>query len=209
MIFASLLFYIFAGLTLASAIGVISARNPVHGVLFLIFAFFNAAGTMVLLGAEFLSMILVIVYVGAVAVLFLFVVMMLNINFAKTKAGFLSYAPICIIVSAILFVDIYLVVQSIEIGKHHTILHFPTPDAAVVSNTKALGMILYTDFFYPFQLAGIILLVAMISSIVLTHRKRKGVRKQKISTQVERNPKEAIKLIKMKSGAAIDERLQY
>jgi NADH-quinone oxidoreductase subunit J len=190
------LFYIFATILIVSALKVITAKNPVHSVLFLILAFFNAASLLVMQGAEFLAMILVIVYVGAVAILFLFVVMMLNVNFVKMYEKFSSYLPLGLIIAAILFLEIYLALKFSLVNYSSKVavnpLHF-----AELDNTKSIGMVLYTDFIYPFQLSGVILLVAMIGAIILTHRKRKGVRKQNISEQVNRDSKASITLVKL------------
>ncbi len=206
MIIGKLLFYIFATLTILGALGVITARNPVHAVLFLIFAFFNSAATILLLGAEFLAMIIIIVYVGAVAVLFLFVVMMLNVNFEKMRSGFLSYFPVCIMLATIFMVDLYFVINSFDYAIKYSVEPiYPIYPDERLTNTHAIGQILYTDFFYNFQIAGVILFVAMVSSIVLTHRKRPGVKRQKIDKQLSRDPKKTMKLIKMKSGAGIDD----
>lgn len=197
----TVLFYLFAFFTLMSGAMVISARNPVHSVLFLIFAFFNAAGLFVLIGAEYLAMTLVIVYVGAVAVLFLFVVMMLDINFAQWRQGFVEQLPLGVSAALLLFVELSALVAASSVAQQPKMLPaFPTPDAAVVSNTRALGQILYTDYIYAFQLAGIILLVAMIGAIVLTLRHRPGVRRQKIARQVARKREDAVALVKVKPG---------
>jgi NADH-quinone oxidoreductase subunit J len=178
---------------------VISARNPVHSVLFLILAFFNAAGLFVLLGAEFLAMILVIVYVGAVAVLFLFVVMMLDINFVELRHGFMQYLPVGASVGIILFAELFLVFSawtlSPDIGSAAVA---PTPAPTQLTNTAALGSLLYTHYIYAFQAAGLILLVAMIGAIVLTLRSREGVRRQKISQQVTRRRDASVEIVKVR-----------
>jgi len=187
--------------TVAAGVMVIASRNPVQSVLFLILAFFNASGLFVLLGAEFLAMILIIVYVGAVAVLFLFVVMMLDINFSELRAGFLQYLPIGAIVGIILLAELILVFATGAVDIHVpevVAVAMPAPDE--VSNTRALGNILYTRYAYLFQGAGFILLVAMIGAIVLTHRQRVDVRRQKIADQVARDPKAAITLKDVKPG---------
>jgi len=181
------MFYVFGGVAVAAGVMVISARNPVHSVLFLILAFFNAAGLFLLLGAEFLAMILVIVYVGAVAVLFLFVVMMLDINFSELRQGFLNYLPIGGVIGLILLVELVLVFAGWAMAPGApSAAAAPAPAIDALSNTQALGALFYTRYIYLFQTAGLILLVAMIGAIVLTHRSRKGVRKQDIASQVAR-----------------------
>ncbi|MCH2548172.1 MAG: NADH-quinone oxidoreductase subunit J [Alphaproteobacteria bacterium] len=204
MDFASIVFYVLAALVVFSSVMVISARNPVHAVLFLIFAFFNAAGLFVLLGAEYIAMTLVIVYVGAVAVLFLFVVMMLNINFAELRQGFLRYLPIGIGVALVLFVELYFVIEASSnfVPSVSITAQYPTPTLEVASNTNAIGLLLYTDFALMFQLAGLILLVAMIGAIVLTLRHR-PVRRQKVGQQVSRQPKDTLRIIKVKPGEGV------
>ena len=196
---AALFFYLFAGLTVASGCMVIWARNPVHAVLFLILAFFNAAGLFVLLGAEFLAMILVVVYVGAVAVLFLFVVMMLDIDFAELKRGTLQYLPFGALVGIILAAELVMA-GSVWVLKPaaKTALAHATP--AGLTNTEALGRILYTDYVYYFQIAGLVLLVAMIGAIVLTLRSRPGVRRQVIAVQNARTAAMAVDMIDIKPG---------
>ena len=189
MIVASLAFYLFAIILVASAVMVISARNPVHSVLFLILAFFNSAGLFVLLGAEFLAMILVVVYVGAVAVLFLFVVMMLDISFTELRQGFMQYLPLGALVGFILLAELLLVLGGFVIAPdvaRNRAAPMPTPET--LTNTHALGEILYTHYIYFFQAAGMILLVSMIGAIVLTHRERKDTRPQNISRQNRRRP---------------------
>jgi NADH-quinone oxidoreductase subunit J len=188
---ALLSFYLFAGVMLVAAVAVIFARNPVHSVLWLILAFFNAAGLMVLAGAEFIAMLLVIVYVGAVAVLFLFVVMMLDIDFAQLRSGFTRNLPFGIIIAIVLLAEIVLAISAWRAGPA---LSGAAPRDTAQPNIEALGEVLYTRFLYPFEIAGLILLVAMIGAIVLTHRSRGDVRGQKISRQVDRRPDEAIKL---------------
>ncbi|NUS99829.1 MAG: NADH-quinone oxidoreductase subunit J [Sphingomonas sp.] len=188
---ALLAFYLFASVMIASAVCVIFARNPVHSVLWLILAFFNAAGLMLLVGAEFIAMLLVIVYVGAVAVLFLFVVMMLDIDFAALRSGFTRNLPFGIILAIVLLAEIVLAVSAWKAGP---VLSGAPPRDAVEPNIVGLGQVLYSRFLYPFEIAGLILLVAMIGAIVLTHRSRGDVRGQKISKQVDRRPDEAVKL---------------
>jgi NADH-quinone oxidoreductase subunit J len=180
-----ILFYVFAAILLLSAVMVVSSRNPVHSVLFLILAFFNAAALFLIAGAEFLAMILVIVYVGAVAVLFLFVVMMLDVNFAELRSGFQRYLPVGATVGAVLLLELAVVLGGWELAPGAVQLRMsPTPTG--MSNTEALGRILYTDYVFLFQVAGLILLVAMIGAIVLTLRDRKTSRHQNIRTQTER-----------------------
>ena len=192
-------FYAFAGVAVGSGVMVISARNPVHSVLFLILAFFNAAGLFVLLGAEFLAMILVIVYVGAVAVLFLFVVMMLDINFVELRHGFMQYLPVGALIGLVLLVELVLVfgawTLSPDIGSAAVA---PTPAPTQLTNTAALGSLLYTHYIYAFQAAGLILLVAMIGAIVLTLRSREGVRRQRISQQVTRRREASVEIVKVR-----------
>jgi len=195
-------FYLFAGVAVISAVCVIVARNPVHAVLFLILTFFNAAGLFVLLGAEFLAMLLVIVYVGAVAVLFLFVVMMLDVDFAELKAGFTKNAPLGALVGGIVLAELIMILGTQ--AYHPKIIGQPAaPIDDKVTNTEALGRILYTDYIFYFQGAGLILLVAMIGAIVLTLRQKEGVRRQSIGAQVSRNPATAIEVVKVAPGQAI------
>ena len=189
---ALLAFYLFATVMIASAVCVIFARNPVHSVLWLILAFFNAAGLMLLVGAEFIAMLLVIVYVGAVAVLFLFVVMMLDIDFAELRSGFTRNLPFGIILAIVLLAEMVLAISAWKAGP--VLSGGAQREAAVEPNIVALGQVLYSRFLYPFEIAGLILLVAMIGAIVLTHRSRGDVRGQKVSKQVDRRPDEAIKL---------------
>ncbi|MCC7271634.1 MAG: NADH-quinone oxidoreductase subunit J [Alphaproteobacteria bacterium] len=203
MIVQTLAFYLFAGIMVASALMVIAARNPVHSVLFLILAFVNASGLFVLLGAEFLAMMLVVVYVGAVAVLFLFVVMMLDINFSELRRGVLQYLPIGAIVGLILLVELVLVVGTWVSSTGMVRPLAPTPDPGQVSNTAALGRLLFTNYVYFFQGAGLILLVAMIGAIVLTLRTREGVRRQTISDQVGRRRRDTLEIRKVPSGTGV------
>src|SRR5712692_1958366 len=192
MILQTIMFYLFALVAVAAGVMVVSAKNPVHSVLFLILAFFNSAGLFVLLGAEFLAMILVIVYVGAVAVLFLFVVMMLDIDFAELRSGFMRYLPIGALVGFILLAELMLILGSWVIAPGLAGLQAAPlpPTAAAVSNTRALGDLLYTRYIFAFQVAGLILLVAMIGAIVLTLRTRVGVRRQRIPEQLARSRRE-------------------
>jgi NADH-quinone oxidoreductase subunit J len=189
-VIAVLAFYLFATLTIASAVLVIFARNPVHSVLWLIMAFFNAAGLMLILGAEFIAMLLVIVYVGAVAVLFLFIVMMLDIDFARLRSGFTKNLPFGLLVALVLLAEMIIAVLAWKAGP---VTGNAQPVAASQPNIEALGQLLYTRYLFPFELAGLILLVAMIGAIVLTHRTRGGTRGQNIARQIDRNPAEAIK----------------
>ncbi|MFC4270416.1 NADH-quinone oxidoreductase subunit J [Sneathiella chungangensis] len=204
MIISTIAFYLFAAMTIASAFMVISAKNPVHSVLYLILAFFNSAALFVLLGAEFLAMILVVVYVGAVAVLFLFVVMMLDINFAELRQGFLQYLPIGGLVGIILLIELILVVSGWVLSPEALdVSSQVAPLTSGLTNTEQLGQIIYTDYAYLFQIAGMILLVAMIGAIVLTNRKRAGVRKQNIATQVYRRPEESMAVRKVEPGQGV------
>ena len=197
-------FYVFAAITVASAFMVISARNPVHAVLFLILAFVNAAGLFMLAGAEFLALLLIVVYVGAVAVLFLFVVMMLDINFVELRQGFLQYLPFGALVALALLAELALVLGAwLAAPVAPGALRAPTPPAAEITNTHAIGAVLYTDYLYLFQAAGIILLIAMIGAIVLTLREREGVRRQSISRQIARRREEAVELKKVPTRSGI------
>ena len=194
-------FWFFATILLLSAVMVIGARNPVHSVLFLILSFFNAAGLFVLIGAEFLAMILIVVYVGAVAVLFLFVVMMLDVDFAELKRGTLQYLPFGVLIGLILVVELAMVgsTWALKPAAQNALAH-ATPDG--VTNTEALGHILYTDYIYYFQIAGLVLLVAMIGAIVLTLRSRPGVRRQVIAVQNARTAAMAVEMVDIKPGQA-------
>ncbi len=204
MIIQALAFYLFSAVAIASAVMVISARNPVHSVLFLILAFFNAAGLFVLMGAEFIAMILVIVYVGAVAVLFLFVVMMLDINFAELRAGFLQYLPIGALVGLILLAELVFVFATWAVLPDTGLLaQAPVPPMAEISNTRALGQLLYTQYAYLFQVAGLVLLVAMVGAIVLTLRSREGVRRQNIGRQTGRLVADSVEIKKVETGKGI------
>ena len=201
MIVQAILFYIFAAVAVASGVLVVSARNPVHSVLFLILAFFNAAGLFVLIGAEFLAMILVIVYVGAVAVLFLFVVMMLDIDFAELRSGFVRYLPVGTLVGFILLAELVFVIGGWTISPS-----IPSQAPAVaggvpLSNTRALGDILYTRYLFAFQVAGLILLVAMVGAIVLTLRRRVDVRRQSIPAQLARTRAQSVDVVKVPVGS--------
>jgi len=193
---------------IGSAFMVISSRNPVHSVLFLILAFVNAAGLFILIGAEFLALILVVVYVGAVAVLFLFVVMMLDVDFVELRQGFLQYLPVGMVVGVIFLAELILVVGAWATGPGvanavSAAANVPPAGAAAVSNVRALGLVLYTDYIYFFQAAGFVLLVAMIGAIVLTLRHKSGVKRQDISAQVARSPATAIEIKKVETGKGI------
>jgi NADH-quinone oxidoreductase subunit J len=204
MILQAIFFYLFAGVCIASAIMVVTARNPVHSVLFLILAFVNAAGLFVLLGAEFLAMILIVVYVGAVAVLFLFVVMMLDVDFAELRHGFLNYLPVGFLVGAILLAElVFVVVGSVIKPGVAKVITAPIPAAGNVSNTEALGLVLYTRYVYFFEAAGMILLVAMIGAIVMTLQHKPGVKRQNIGDQNARRRPSAIEVVKVKSGQGL------
>lgn len=200
MVLQTFFFYLFAAVTVASAFMVISSRNPVHSVLFLILAFFNAAGLFLLLGAEFLSMILVVVYVGAVAVLFLFVVMMLDVDFDALRQGFLQYLPIGALIGIVLLIELVMVLGTWTIAPELTANPVvPIPALADKSNVQAIGELLYTRYVFFFQAAGLVLLVAMIGAIVLTLRHKEGVKRQSIPAQNARTPATAIEIRKVPS----------
>jgi len=201
MIINAIFFYLFAGVCVASAVMVVTSRNPVHSVLFLILAFVNAAGLFVLLGAEFLAMILIVVYVGAVAVLFLFVVMMLDVDFAELREGFLSYLPVGALIGAVMLAELLLVVGGWVIAPGTG--HAAAAAAANVSNTQALGLVLYTTYVYFFEAAGLILLVSMIGAIVMTLHHKPQVRRQNIAAQVARGRASAIELVNVKPGQGL------
>jgi NADH-quinone oxidoreductase subunit J len=204
MILQPLFFYVFSLVTVAAGFMVIASRNPVHSVLFLILAFINAAGLFVLLGAEFLAMILVVVYVGAVAVLFLFVVMMLDVDFAEMRQGFLQYLPIGALVGLILLVELVLVLGGALVAPATVATApAPMPPPEEVSNVGAIGALLYTRYFLFFQIAGLILLIAMIGAIVLTLRHKVGVKRQVIARQVARDPATAVDVIDVEPGRGI------
>jgi len=204
MIIQAICFYLFAAIMLASAVMVISARNPVHSVLFLILAFFNAAALFILAGAEFLGMILVVVYLGAVTVLFLFVVMMLDINIARMREGFLQYLPIGALIGLILLAELLMVLGGWAIAPSAQAgAQVPIPPAEEVSNTAALGRVIYTKYIYLFQAAGLVLLVAMVGAIVLTLRRRPGVQRQAVHTQNMRPREQAVELKKVRSGSGV------
>ena len=204
MIIQAIAFWIFAVVAVISGILVVANRNPVYSVLFLILTFFNAAGLFVLMGAEFLAMMLVVVYVGAVAVLFLFVVMMLDINFVALRQGFVRYLPIGAIVGLILIAELVFIFGG-WVAPAPTaggVLAAPTPALEQASNTQALGQLLYTQYFYLFQAAGMVLLVAMIGAIVLTHRERVGVKRQRIATQLERT-RDSVEIKNVPTGSGV------
>ncbi len=207
MTLVAVFFYLFAILCVVAGAGVILARNPVHAVLSLILAFFNAAGLFVLLGAEFLAMLLVIVYVGAVAVLFLFVVMMLDVDFAELKAGFIKNAPFGLLVAGVVLAELIVLFafRDLSLGAAGVgAVSSPVPDVnSGISNVDALGRLIYTKYAFFFQVSGLILLVAMIGAIVLTLRHKTGVKRQSISEQVSRNPKDAVEVVKVPSGGAV------
>jgi NADH-quinone oxidoreductase subunit J len=195
-------FYLFSFAAIASSMLVITARNPVHSVLFLILCFFNAAGLFVLLGAEFLAMILVVVYVGAVAVLFLFVVMMLDVDFVEMREGIAQYLPVGATLGLILLVEMILLVGTWTISPD-LIANATSPAAGGITNTQAIGQILYTKYVFFFQLSGLILLVAMIGAIVLTMRHKPNVKRQVIADQVARGPATAVEVKQVKSGEGL------
>jgi len=202
MLLNALFFYVFGGICVAAAFMVIAVRNPVHAVLFLILAFFNAAGLFVLLGAEFLAMILVVVYVGAVLVLFLFVVMMLDVDFAELRAGFLKYLPIGATIGILLFVELVLILAA-WVTAPEIAAQAPTPPISKMSNTAALGQILYTKYVYLFEAVGLILLVAMIGAIVLTLQQRRDMKRQSVVRQVERTRERSVEVVEVETGRGL------
>ncbi len=202
MMLSALFFYLFAIMCVGAGFMVVAAKNPVHAVLYLILAFFNAAGLFVLLGAEFLAMILVVVYVGAVLVLFLFVVMMLDVDFAELRAGFLKYLSVGATVGLLLLVELVFVVGA-WVTAPELVSDVPTPPAAEVSNTQALGEILYTRYVYLFEASGLILLVAMIGAIVLTLHHKSDVRRQSIAAQVGRTREMAVEVVEVETGRGL------
>jgi len=204
MSLSALFFYLFSAITIASAFMVIASRNPVHSVLFLILAFVNAAGLFVLVGAEFLAMILIVVYVGAVAVLFLFVVMMLDVDFAELRQGFLQYLPVGAIVGFIFLTELLLIVGTWITGAGVAgAIRSPIPPASEVTNTQALGRVLYTTYVHFFELAGLVLLVAMIGAIVLTLQHKTQAKRQNIAAQNARSKESAIEIRKVRPGQGI------
>jgi NADH-quinone oxidoreductase subunit J len=197
---ATIAFYLFATLTIASALAVVFSRNPVHSVLWLIVAFFNAAGLMLLVGAEFIAMLVVIVYVGAVAVLFLFVVMMLDVDFAVLRRGFTRNLPFGILIALVLLAEVIVAVSAWQAGPALSGVSIP---AARQPNIVALGELLYSRYLFPFEIAGLILLVAMIGAIVLTHRSRGDTRTPKVSRQLRRRPGQAVRLTEPEVGEGV------
>ncbi len=205
MIVQAIFFYLFACICVASAVMVIASKNPVHSVLFLILAFVNAAGLFVLMGAEFLAMILIVVYVGAVAVLFLFVVMMLDVDFSQLRQGMLQYLPIGVLIGGIFLAELLLLVGAWTIGPGiPQSITAPIPPVASVPNTAAIGQVLYTRYVYFFEAAGMVLLVAMVGAIVLTLQHRVRVRRQDIGAQVARNPRTSIELRRVRPGQGLE-----
>jgi NADH-quinone oxidoreductase subunit J len=202
MIVQALFFYLFAGICVASACMVIAARNPVHSVLYLILAFVNASGLFVLMGAEFLAMILIVVYVGAVAVLFLFVVMMLDVDFAELRQGILQYLPVGFVVGFIFMAEL-IAVGAAWVIRPNVPQAISSPIPSTITNTEALGRVLYTDYVYYFQASGIVLLIAMIGAIVLTLRHKPNVKRQNISDQVARTRETAIEVVKVQPGQGL------
>jgi NADH-quinone oxidoreductase subunit J len=204
MIWQAAAFWLFSIVAVFAGLMVITARNPVHSVLWLILAFFTSAGLFILMGAEFLGLILIVVYVGAVAVLFLFVVMMLDINFTELRKGVLRYLPVGTLLGVVLVTELLLVVVNWQVSPHASAVSpSPAPPVSQVSNTVALGEILYTHYVYLFQAAGLILLVSMIGAIVLTLRTRENVKRQDVGKQVARDPEEAVHLVKIEPGQGI------
>ena len=204
MIVSALFFYLFAGVCVASAVMVIVSRNPVHSVLYLILAFVNASGLFVLMGAEFLGMMLIVVYVGAVAVLFLFVIMMLDVDFVELREGFLEYLPIGLVIGGIFVVELLLVAGGWVINPA-TVKQITAAIPTNVSNTEALGLVLYTKYIHYFQIAGMVLLVAMIGAIVLTLRHKVSVKRQDINVQNARTPELAMGVRKVASGQGLQD----
>ena len=204
MIVSALFFYLFAGVCVASAAMVIVSRNPVHSVLYLILAFVNASGLFILMGAEFLGMMLIVVYVGAVAVLFLFVIMMLDVDFVELREGFLEYLPIGLVIGGIFVVELLLVAGGWVINPG-TVKQITAAIPANVSNTEALGLVLYTKYIHYFQIAGMVLLVSMIGAIVLTLRHKAKVKRQDINVQTARTPELAMAVRQVTSGQGLQD----
>jgi NADH-quinone oxidoreductase subunit J len=206
MALQAIAFYLLAVMTVGAGFAVVSARNPVHSVLFLILAFFSAAGLFVLMGAEFLAMLLVVVYVGAVAVLFLFVVMMLDVDFAELRQGFARYMPLGGLVAGALAIEMVVVATTVASKGAARLNSEPAASgAASVTNAEAIGRVLYTDYLYFFQAAGLVLLVAMIGAIVLTLRHKPGVKRQVVADQVLRSPKTGMRVVSLTPGQGIDQ----
>ena len=206
MALQAIAFYLLALITIGTGFAVVSARNPVHSVLFLILAFFSAAGLFVLMGAEFLAMLLVVVYVGAVAVLFLFVVMMLDVDFTELRQGFAQYLPIGGVIAAVLAAEMVFVSATVATNGAARLNDAPMASgAASVTNAEAIGRVLYTDYVYFFQAAGLVLLVAMIGAIVLTLRHKPGVKRQLVADQVLRSPKTGMRVVSLTPGQGIDQ----
>jgi NADH-quinone oxidoreductase subunit J len=212
MVLQAIAFYLLAATTVVAGLAVISARNPVHSVLFLITAFFSAAGLFVLMGAEFLAMILVVVYVGAVAVLFLFVVMMLDVDFAELRRGSARYLPIGAAVAGILTVE--MIIVAVSVAANGAAANSTGPEslgsrtlgaAGSATNAEAIGRVLYTDYVYVFQAAGVVLLIAMIGAIVLTLKHRVGIKRQDVGAQTARTPATGMRIVSIRSGAGIEE----
>lgn len=201
---AGIAFYLLAAVTVVSALLVVTARNPVHSVLWLILSFFSAAGLFVLLGAEFLAMLLVVVYVGAVAVLFLFVVMMLDVDFVKLREGFAKYFPLAAIVAAVLLAEMIVITVTVANGGAAADAVGPAVATADRTNIEAIGRVLYTDYVYFFQAAGIVLLIAMIGAITLTLRHKPGIKRQDVGRQVGRDAKKAMQLKSIETGAGLN-----
>jgi len=206
MALQAIAFYLMAAVTVLAGFAVVSARNPVHSVLFLILAFFSAAGLFVLMGAEFLAMLLVVVYVGAVAVLFLFVVMMLDVDFTELRQGFAQYLPIGGVIAAVLAAEMVFVSATVATNGAARLNDAPMASGtASVTNAEAIGRVLYTDYVYFFQAAGLVLLVAMIGAIVLTLRHKPGVKRQLVADQVLRSPKTGMRVVSLTPGQGIDQ----
>ncbi|WP_334163866.1 NADH-quinone oxidoreductase subunit J [Phenylobacterium sp.] len=209
MALQAIAFYLLAAVTVLAGFSVVSARNPVHSVLWLILAFFSAAGLFVLLGAEFLAMLLIVVYVGAVAVLFLFVVMMLDVDFVALRQGFARYLPLGLLIAGILAIEMVMVSTTVATRGAAAANAVPNAAgrdvAADVTNAEAIGRVLYTDYVYFFQAAGLVLLVAMIGAIVLTLRHKPGVRRQLVADQVARTPKAGMRIVNLKPGEGVGE----
>ena len=205
MALQAIAFYLMATVTVIAGLCVVSARNPVHSVLFLILSFFSAAGLFVLMGAEFLAMLLIVVYVGAVAVLFLFVVMMLDVDFAALRQGFARYMPLGAVVAGVLVFEMITVASTVANNGAASANLEPAAAANNISNAESIGRVLYTDYVYFFQAAGLVLLVAMIGAIVLTLRHKPGVRRQVIADQVARGPKTGMRIVSPKPGQGVSE----